>query len=67
MEPLQEKHDDWYSRSQAELKQLVWSTPAVKHSFFKNADGDIQILSPWRLIDYWRWTSRPDMDDFLLR
>jgi 4-hydroxyacetophenone monooxygenase len=67
MEPLQEKHDDWYSRSQAELKQLVWSTPAVKHSFFKNADGDIQILSPWRLIDYWRWTSRPDMDDFILR
>lgn len=67
MEPRVEKHDDWYQRSQAELKQLVWSSPAIKHSFFKNADGDIHILSPWRLVDYWTWTREPEMSDFILR
>jgi 4-hydroxyacetophenone monooxygenase len=67
MEPRIDKHDDWYQSSQAELKRLVWSSPAIKHSFFKNADGDIHILSPWRLVDYWTWTREPEMNDFILR
>ena len=67
IEPRPEAHDDWYRRSQAELKQLVWSHPSIKHSFFKNSEGDIHILSPWRLVDYWTWTRRPDPDDFVVR
>ena len=34
-------------------KTLVWSQPSIKHSFFKNAHGEIHGLSPWRLVDYW--------------
>ncbi len=67
MEPLQEKYDDWHERSQRELKTLVWSQPSVEHSFFKNADGEIHILSPWRLVDYWSWTKEPDLGDFVVR
>ena len=29
--------------------------------------GGIYILSPWRLVDYWRWTREPDLADFELR
>ena len=66
MEPRQDKHDEWYARSQAELKTLVWSTPHVEHNFYRNADGDVHCLSPWRLVDFWTWTRTPDLDDFVI-
>jgi 4-hydroxyacetophenone monooxygenase len=66
IEPKQERYDDWYARSQAELKQLVWSSPYIEHSFYKNSDGDIHSLSPWRLVDFWSWTRTPDLDDFVV-
>jgi 4-hydroxyacetophenone monooxygenase len=67
MEPRKEKYDDWHERSQAEMRSLVWSQPSVKHSFFKNAYGEIHGLSPWRLVDYWAWTRKPDLGDFAVR
>lgn len=67
MEPRQERCDDWHARSQAELRTLVWSQPSIQHSFFKNADGEIHGLSPWRLVDYWTWTKEADLADFVVR
>ena len=51
MEPRQDRYDDWYERSQAELKMMVWSSPYIEHSFYKNADGDVHGLSPGNTID----------------
>jgi len=67
MEPRRERYDDWHERSQREIKKLVWSQPSVKHSFFKNSHGEIHVLSPWRLVDYWAWTKEPDLSDFVIR
>ncbi len=67
VEPRQDRYDDWHARSQSELKTLVWSQPSVKHSFYKNADGEIHGLSPWRLVDYWTWTKQADLDDYVVR
>ena len=67
MEPTREKYEDWHARTQAEIKTLVWSQPSIKHSFFKNAYGEIHGLSPWRLVDYWTWTKTPDFTDFVVR
>jgi 4-hydroxyacetophenone monooxygenase len=67
MEPRQERYDDWHERSQAEIRTLVWSQPSVKHSFFKNSHGEIHVLSPWRIVDYWAWTREPELADFELR
>lgn len=64
MSPRQTVHDEYYERTQKELETLVWSSPHVKHSWYKNAHGRIHILSPWRLVDYWRWTREPDLADF---
>jgi 4-hydroxyacetophenone monooxygenase len=66
MEPRQDRYDDWYERCQAELKTLVWSQPTIKHSFYKNDDGVVHGLSPWRLVDFWTWTRSPDPDDFVM-
>ena len=65
MEPRQDRYDDWYRRCQAELSTTVWAHPSIKHSFYKNADGLVHSLSPWRLVDYWTWTRTPDPDDFI--
>jgi len=24
------------------------------------------VLSPWRLVDYWEWTRKPDPNDFVM-
>ncbi|HEX2578218.1 MAG TPA: NAD(P)/FAD-dependent oxidoreductase [Aquihabitans sp.] len=67
IEPRRERYEDWHERSQAELRTLVWSQPSVKHSFYKNAHGEIHGLSPWRLVDYWTWTKEADLADFEVR
>ena len=66
MEPRIEAYDDWYERCQSELKTLVWSQPSIEHSFYKDANGVVHTLSPWRLVDYWTWTRRPDPADFVV-
>jgi 4-hydroxyacetophenone monooxygenase len=67
MEPREDKAADWHDRSQAEMRKLVWSQPSVKHSFYKNKFGEVYVLSPWRLVDYWTWTREPNPDDFVFR
>jgi 4-hydroxyacetophenone monooxygenase len=67
LEPRPDKHDEWYQRGQAELKAMVWSSPFIEHSFYKNDEGDVHCLSPWRLVDYWAWTRTVDLDDFVVR
>jgi 4-hydroxyacetophenone monooxygenase len=64
MQPRQDTTDDWVRRSQEEMRKMVWSQPSIKHSFYKNAYGEVYTLSPWRLVDYWAWTRMPDPGDF---
>lgn len=64
MEPKPARYDDWYDRSQAELKTMVWSQPSIEHSFYKDARGIVHCLSPWRLVDFWSWTREPEPADF---
>ena len=66
IEPRADKAREWHERSQAEMRTLVWSQPSIEHSFYKNAYGEVHTLSPWRLVDYWTWTRRPDPDDFVI-
>jgi 4-hydroxyacetophenone monooxygenase len=66
MEPRQDVHDEYYERTQKELMTLVWAQPSIKHSHFKNPEGKIHSLSPWRLVDYWTWTREPNLSDFVI-
>ena len=67
IEPKVDVHEEYYERTQRELDGLVWAQPSIRHSWFKNPQGRIHVLSPWRLVDYWDWTKAPDPDDFTLR
>ncbi len=46
MEPLPEPTKDWHRRSQEAIRQTVWAQPSIKHSYFKNADGEISHRQP---------------------
>jgi 4-hydroxyacetophenone monooxygenase len=48
------------------LQTMVWAQPSIKHSFYKDANGVVHSLSPWRLVDFWTWTRQPVPDDFLM-
>ncbi len=67
MEPTESATADWTERTQAEMRKMVWSQPSIRHSFYKNAHGEVYTLSPWRLVDYWTWTREPDPNDFVFR
>lgn len=66
MEPRQDRYDDWYERTQAEMRMMVWASPHIEHSFYKNDEGVVNGLSPWRLVDFWAWTRELDLDDFVI-
>ncbi len=66
MECRHEVHDEYNERLQAELDTMVWSHPSIRSSWYRNPEGRIYILSPWRLVDYWDWTREPDLDDFVI-
>src|SRR5690625_3186589 len=67
MEPRVEAATEWQRRTQEAIATLVWSQPSIKHSYFKNADGEIHTLSPWPLPEYWSAVRRPDFTQFVLR
>jgi 4-hydroxyacetophenone monooxygenase len=66
MEVRRDVHDRYADHYQSEISQMVWAHPAVQHSHFKNANGQIWTLSPWPIPLYWQWTRSVDVDDYVL-
>jgi len=58
---------DYDRRSQERLKTMVYSHPAVTSSYYKNSKGELPTLFAWRIVDYWKWTHRPNPDDYELK
>ena len=65
MDCRQEVHDAYRDRLERRLSELVWSHPGM-NSWYKNSRGQVTATSPWRLVDYWRWTRQPDLADYHL-
>jgi 4-hydroxyacetophenone monooxygenase len=58
-----EAYKGYTERLRAALARMVWSHRGV-HNWYQNAHGVVVATSPWRLVDYWRWTREPDLADF---
>jgi 4-hydroxyacetophenone monooxygenase len=63
LECREEVHDTFNAKLDETLSKLVWSHPGV-NSWYKNSRGRVTTTSPWRLVDYWRWTREPDLRDY---
>jgi 4-hydroxyacetophenone monooxygenase len=57
--------EDYTRRLQEWVAQLVWSHEG-SGSWYKNSQGHVTSNLPWRLIDYWKWTREPVLDDYRL-
>lgn len=66
IEPTAYAAADWHRATQDGIKNTVWAHPAIKHSYFKNADGEIHTVSPWRLDEYWSMVREPDWSQFVI-
>ncbi|RAU92207.1 flavin-containing monooxygenase [Mycolicibacter senuensis] len=66
IEPTAQAATEWHRATQEEIRKTVWAHPAVKHSYFKNADGEIHTVSPWRLDKYWSAVREPDWSQFVI-
>jgi 4-hydroxyacetophenone monooxygenase len=63
IEVRKDVHDDYADRLQAEITQLVWAHPSIRHSHYKNPQGKVFTLSPWSVNDYWEMTLHVDPDE----
>jgi 4-hydroxyacetophenone monooxygenase len=45
---------------------LVWSHEGVDN-WYKNQQGRVFALSPWRLVEYWRMTSQINTADYIFK
>jgi len=64
IECRQEVHDAYEARLADALSRMVWSHPSIQSSWYRNREGRVTVLSPWRLLDYWRWTKEPRLEEF---
>lgn len=53
----------FHRRLDERLSRMVWSHPG-SGSWYKNSRGRVVTTSPWRLVDYWRWTREPELSDY---
>jgi 4-hydroxyacetophenone monooxygenase len=67
IEPTRAAYDGWFERTQAEMRTMVWASPHIEHNYYRNDDGEVVGLNPFRLVDYWGWTRDVDPADHVLR
>lgn len=65
MECRPEARDAWVRRVDAAHQELVWTHPGMS-TYYRNRHGRVVSPSPFRLVDTWAMTHRPDLGDFEL-
>ncbi|MDM7490888.1 NAD(P)/FAD-dependent oxidoreductase [Rhodococcus sp. CSLK01-03] len=56
-------HDEYLERVDDLHSRLVWTHPGMV-PYYRNAFGKIRTVMPWRLVDYYEMTRRPELDDY---
>ncbi|GAA2052160.1 flavin-containing monooxygenase [Williamsia deligens] len=56
---------DYNAEVDARHARMVWTHPAMQN-WYRNADGRVVAVLPWRITDYWSMTRQVDLDDFLV-
>jgi 4-hydroxyacetophenone monooxygenase len=56
-------HDDYIERVDAEHRELVWTHPGMI-PYYRNQNGKIRSVLPWRMVDYYHMTRECYLEDF---
>lgn len=60
-----EVFEEYNRRLDDKLADKIWFDRRQR-SYFLNEHGRVAVNAPWRTREYWRWTRRPDLDDYVL-
>jgi 4-hydroxyacetophenone monooxygenase len=60
-----EAHAEYNRRLDAAHDQMVWTHPGME-TYYRNAAGRVVTNMPWRVVDYWRMTARPQLDEYVV-
>ncbi len=63
VEVKQEVCEDYNERIQSEHEGLIWTHPGMT-TWYRNRTGRVTAPLPWRGVDYYEMTRKPDWDDF---
>ncbi len=64
IECRQAVHDDYQRRFREQHARMIWEHPSIRHSFYRNAEGRVTLLWPWKILDMWRWTKAANPTDY---
>jgi 4-hydroxyacetophenone monooxygenase len=56
-------HDEYVRRVDAEHEGLVWTHPGMT-TYYRNPQGRVVTVMPWRIVDYWAMTHDANLDEF---
>jgi 4-hydroxyacetophenone monooxygenase len=63
MECKQAALDEYIDRMDTEHQELIWTHPGMS-TYYRNTNGRVVSVMPWRLVDYWQMTEKPAPADF---
>jgi 4-hydroxyacetophenone monooxygenase len=56
LEVREEAHDAYNERLDAACRSMVWTHSGVTN-WYENKHNRMTVTAPWKLLDYWRFTS----------
>jgi len=65
IECREDAYEEFVHRVDELHEDLIWTHPGMS-TYYRNKHGRVVSPMPFRLVDYWTMTHRPNMDDFHL-
>jgi 4-hydroxyacetophenone monooxygenase len=66
IECREDRHDEYNAVVDDTHSRMVWSHPGMT-TYFRNQGGRVVTNMPWRQLEYWKLTSEPTLDDFVVK
>lgn len=65
LEVKQDVLDEYLLRFDAEHESLIWTHPGMS-TYYRNSNGRVFSVMPWRFVDYWAYTHDADLTEYRL-
>jgi len=63
IEATQAAYVEWNDKIDKRMREMIWTHPKA-NSYYNNSKGRVYLSFPYRLVDYWTWTRKPDLKHF---
>lgn len=63
IEATQAAYQEWNDKIDKRMPEMIWTHPKA-NSYYNNSKGRVFLSFPYRLVDYWTWTRKPNRKHF---